>query len=271
MLPWARYHETIQTFGSLLAAADFVERCGAPEELYVDHFEARLSYAWNDLRRKATHMHIIPWGDEVNPLICAADIIGTLTDHRLSARYTKLRRDTLPDLWHDKPFSVEGRYWTRQHLPWIEWRSNSLVPVGDHYPRPMVYILADNDLLGATANAKDATRFRDLPEAQPFLDVPLIEACRRGAGVKFFAGKQDVPYLRGGDTLDGAGECPHRLQPGDVARHRSRRTQGASTPPRGGRPQGPELRGKGQGIQIQRCGGHAHLGASSRFLEPTSP
>lgn len=199
-MDWHQFHGTVQTFGAMLAAADYAKHGENADEFHVDHFESRFNFAWKDLVDNGTPTRIVAHGDEVNASICLADLIGFLTHHTIDVNRENVTKSTLTGAWESKGLTSSARYWTRDHLPWIEWRSKDLVPTSTYYPRPMTFALMDQQF-GMNPGLKSDEPVRNALEAQPLVDVPLAHAALHHGGFKFWAGKKDLSSIKDGDDL----------------------------------------------------------------------
>lgn len=93
------------------------------EELHLDSFNSRQTYAWADLTN-IVKPKICPHGDECNPYISIADIIAYLTDAKLYNYKKKLQADVLKEIWSGYGFNVDSRYLDINQITKYRWHSD---------------------------------------------------------------------------------------------------------------------------------------------------
>lgn len=200
MKAYRAFHSTVANMASMLAAADYAFRHPNGQTFAIDSFQGRPNFAWKDLSQSQHPFTVYPWGDEVHPVIAAADVMGMLTDVQLSASYQKLNQEALQRTWAGRPFEVEGYFFGHKQLPWLKWHADASINTARHHPRPMIYLDVDNQFLGDVGD-RQAIRFKDVAARKGFYDVPIVEAQHRQTAAKLFSPVEDSGAMRDGDLL----------------------------------------------------------------------
>ena len=200
------------------------------EELHLDGFTSKQTYAWADLTT-TVKPKVYPHGDECNPYIAIADIIAYLTDAKLYNSKKKLQSDNLAEIWAQYGFNVESRYLDINQISKYRWHSQDPIQITHFLARPMIFLLVDEleklqplppsvesgklaqTLLqnGASASPElspefapkdtEEKRFKKLVRhMEPWFAVTAY-ACNKGGGAQLFNYYMDKEKVKDGDTM----------------------------------------------------------------------
>lgn len=112
-------------------------------EIYLDGFNSKMTYAWSDLLTK-TKVKIFPHGDECNPYIMIADNIAFLTDAKLYIQRKDLRREHLQEIWEPYGFHVESHFLDYDGVGRYGWHSEQMIDTTPYLAHPIIFLLADS-------------------------------------------------------------------------------------------------------------------------------
>ena len=201
-LPTREFVARIGQMWSALTAWDYARRVHFPSDLdlRIDHFQGKLSPAWSELVGHYPNMQVVPWGDEVDPFICTADIIAYLTDKTARSRHQKLFREPIEGIWAGRPFSIRTGYFDERDLDKISWTDEKPVRVEELYPRPMTYLQVDSSLMAPQSPEGDEVTYRNYLDTRGFVDAVLWSAQIEGTGFKVLQ-PREASLVRDGDRL----------------------------------------------------------------------
>jgi len=112
------------------------------EEIQLDGFNSKQTYAWDDLISKAKPK-IFPHGDECNPYIMLADIIAYLTDAKLYGQKLALKPEPLQEVWKTYGFQVNVHFLDVSNVSKYRWYSNDPIDLTPYLVHPLVFLLVD--------------------------------------------------------------------------------------------------------------------------------
>ena len=154
--------------------------------ILLDAFQSAETTAWNDL--KVLRPLVFYKGDEVNPLISAADILLARADRDLREH---ILRDTFVErVFSDLGYKASSLFIGQPHYRQITAVTPLPISLREYVPRPMVFILHEGRPKGL--NPKEWERARFLA---PVSDSPLNHAFDKNVGCKAFDFDQDGALL----------------------------------------------------------------------------
>lgn len=189
------------------------------DELHLDSFNSKQTYAWADLTAIAKPT-IFPHGDECNPHIAIADIIAYLTDAKLYNQKLKLQPEDLQRIWEQYGFQVETRYLDINTFSKYRWHSDDLIDITPYLARPIVFLLVDElEKLQPTSSpnqeeseepktsspavedSSEEKRFRKLVRRMEPWYAATAYACNKGGAAQLFNYYIDRTKVKDGDTM----------------------------------------------------------------------
>lgn len=112
------------------------------EEVQLDSFNSKQTYAWADLT-SMVKPKVYPHGDECNPYIMIADIIAYLTDAKLYIQKLKLEPGSLQKIWEPYGFQTETHFLDAKSLAKYRWYSDDPIDLTPYLAHPLVFLLVD--------------------------------------------------------------------------------------------------------------------------------
>ncbi len=184
---------TLSTYFSYITAWAYLNQGKRDnEQIFVDGFRGKVTYAWEDLLSKTSPV-VYPHGDECNVFISTADLIASLTDKKLYDNYLHLRPEDIARIWDEYSFDVEVRFLDPNTLSQIRWISDELINVSNQHAKPTIFLKAD----GYTTD--DIKKLSIYPDAT--LLARKLNGCLQG-----FDKKIDTSKIRDGDVFIYAGK-----------------------------------------------------------------
>jgi hypothetical protein len=169
-------------------------------EVRLDHFQGKTNRAWNELVTGTGKITIIPWGDECDPFICMSDIFCYLTDKRLGQNRLQLRPESITQVWSELPFPVKGFFMDERFLGEIGWTDQQPLRIHSFYPKPMTYLMIDNELIEGSAGTPDRLTYRAFLEGRGYVHAVVLHAQLNQGGFKVYS-PDDWSEIRDGDHL----------------------------------------------------------------------
>lgn len=188
-------------------------------KLLIDSFRSKETIAWRELT-KASDIHIIPHGDDVNPLISFADIVAFMTDVKLynaEPRNRTLNSQNLKIAWKGV-FEVDSSAIDERTLSKIKWINDDLIDFGKYVQKPTLFFMSDElktEGINKEVFPKDITtpvmkKSKRLMEMQPVkeaIEYAVLNKCT----FQFFDPNIDSKSIHDGDILVYMGDNSKKL------------------------------------------------------------
>lgn len=211
----AEFLRNLQPMFSHIAAWSYfgVPRTGE-DEIHLDLFNSKQTYAWEDLLAKGKPK-IYPHGDECNPFIMLADILAYLTDAKLYFGKLKLRPASLETIWEPYKFQTETHFLDATIMSKYKWYSDDPIDTTPYLAHPIVFLLVDEleklqpnpPVVSEEKEPKDLItvpeekRFRKLVRRMEPWYAATAYAYVKGGGAQLFDFHIDRTKIRDGDVM----------------------------------------------------------------------
>lgn len=199
----AKFREALCPMFSYITAWTLDELHAPPAcPVSVDAFESKPTLAWTRLCEITTPSYVYR-GDEVDPLICLADLFAFATDRLLYRTHGRLEPDPIQRLWSRRGPEVTSWLIGRGNVAKVAWMSEEPIRPTRYVRHPVVFLLRDNP--SAYAGAPRSMGVTSLIQAGPPFESAVKIASTRNGSLKFFNEFDDPGLLADGDVLIHAG------------------------------------------------------------------
>ena len=171
-------------------------------DVRIDAFSSKQTMAWSELISKCRPTYYYR-GDEVDPLICFADILAFATDRLLYRNKMKLEPNNLGKLWDKFGFEVSSWIVGKGNAHKVAWVSDEMIDVMPFVRRPVVFILRDSP--DAYKVPSSGVSLSSLIQGGLPFEAAVNLAASRHAALKFFNEFDDPRLIKDGDVFVYAG------------------------------------------------------------------
>jgi hypothetical protein len=178
------------------------------EDVRIDAFESKQTAAWSQLIND-TAPSVWLHGDEVDPLVCTADLIAFATDRLLYREKVKLNPGNIQTMWKTNGREVTSWLVGHGNVDWVTWKTDEGIDPMPHIRHPIVFLL--RDLPEAYASPPKGKGFSSLMQSGPPFESALCLAVKKHGCLKFFNEFDDPKYIKDGDVFIYAGDKSKEL------------------------------------------------------------
>jgi hypothetical protein len=161
--------------------------------VYLDNFNPKeVTNAWEFIKERQCKIHVVPKGDQCNPLISTADIILEYLDYTMMKE--KIRLDVreiqrlLSSFGISEPFV---KHVGSKDISNIIPKSGDKIPKWDDYIHPIVYVITERII----------DKEKNWIEKSPVYQYLLWYAWKVNGGLKFISSDQDFKLVDKRDYL----------------------------------------------------------------------
>ncbi|HTW56223.1 MAG TPA: hypothetical protein VMG36_07295, partial [Thermoplasmata archaeon] len=173
------------------------------ETTRIDAFESKQTQAWSRVCRETTP-EVYFKGDEVDPVVCLADIIAFATDRLLYRAHRKLEPAEIDRLWSGRCPTVTNWLVGRGNVDKVTWATDEQIDHRAYVRHPIVFLLRDRpEVYARRADGQEPLSLL-LQGGEGFESAVRLATVRRGC-LKFFEPFQDPPMVRDHDIFVYAG------------------------------------------------------------------
>jgi hypothetical protein len=166
--------------------------------VYLDNINPKeVTNAWEFIKENQCKIHIVPKGDQCNPLISSADIILEYLDYTMMKEKIRLDVKEIQRLLIN--FGILKSFVMHvgsKDIPDIIPKSSDKIPKQDDYIHPIVYVITERII----------NKERDWIEKSPVYQYLLWYAWKVNGGLKFISSDQDFKLVDKNDILVYLGE-----------------------------------------------------------------
>lgn len=180
--------DQLKSYFPAIAATETLEQ-DEEVEVFLDNFSGQVTKGWDSLINNH-EVTILTNGDKVNKLVSVADLLVKYLEIYIN-RYKDayIDEDTISSVLNTEKLSIYEM--NNQHLSYIVPHRPDDISVAKHYPRPMFFVILDNEF-GNEKNWFENSKYYDL----------VCEAAEsRRSAVKFLDIDADAQIVKENDFL----------------------------------------------------------------------